>query len=212
MMLQDDEVPLPMLARLMLGYAGKDRVWQEAVWRFDTRLAIIVLGAREPMLAQIKLAWWRDNLRAEGAGGRDPLLRALCDPAVRPNGAKEALIAMIDGWEASLVLPDGLTEHAEARGGGLFRAIGGEGASPVAGALWAIWDMAGRTNDPDIRGKALELGAAILRKNMEQQRLPRPLRLLSIVAQSDLERGRCAPGDMTLGLYLRIWRAHLLGR
>jgi phytoene synthase len=50
----------------------------------DVRLAGVVRGAREPMLGQLKLAWWRDRL-----GG---------DPESWPKG--EPLLASLKAWGA----------------------------------------------------------------------------------------------------------------
>ena len=71
---------LPIERRLALSYAP--RAAQPITLGFlalDNRLAGIVRQAREPLLGQIKLSWWRDRLNAKEQAGAlgDPLLAIL---------------------------------------------------------------------------------------------------------------------------------------
>lgn len=53
---------LPAVSRLVIAYApGKVREWHETLLLLDARLAGIVRSASEPMLAQLRLAWWRER-------------------------------------------------------------------------------------------------------------------------------------------------------
>jgi hypothetical protein len=62
----------------------------------------VVRTAREPMLAQLKLAWWRDRLAADPAvwPKGEPLLARLAQWR-EPAG----LGALVDGWESLLGEP-----------------------------------------------------------------------------------------------------------
>jgi phytoene synthase len=59
-----------------------------------------VAGTREPVLAQLRLAWWRDRLAepAENWPRGEPLLAAL----TCWQGRHGALAGLVDGWEALL--------------------------------------------------------------------------------------------------------------
>lgn len=92
---------IPPLARLALAYAptAARPAWADLL-ELDGRIGAIVRGAREPVLAQIRLAWWRERL-AEVADKRprgEPLLARLG----QWSDAGAGLIPLIDGWEALL--------------------------------------------------------------------------------------------------------------
>ena len=92
--------------------------------QLDVRFADIVQKAREPMIAQIKLAWWRDAFAAEPAlrPKGEPLLQALgaCGDVISPS----ALEDLVSAWE--LLLGDDewtaqdVAKHAALRGGAIF--------------------------------------------------------------------------------------------
>ena len=184
-----------------------------ATLALDHRCGRIVLAAKEPILAQMRLAWWRDQLGMEVADRPrgDPVLDALGQTL---SGCKESLIALVDGWEALL----GEEERSQAarRACAAGRAAGIGAISSVAGLeefrtvlvgeadRWALADLAllapdaGTGVPPDARGF----------------RLPRSLRAVSImraVAERCVADGGRAPlskrGDALLAL-----RVALLGR
>jgi phytoene synthase len=92
--------------------------------QLDVRFADIVRKAREPMIAQIKLAWWRDAFAAEPAlrPKGEPLLQALgaCGDVIAPS----ALGDLVSAWE--LMLGEGewaaqdVEKHAALRGRAIF--------------------------------------------------------------------------------------------
>ena len=70
----------------------------------DQRLARIVAQSSEPMLAQVRLAWWREEL------GKDPIDRPTGDAVLDAigkhwSGQEPALRKMVDGWEEMLAEP-----------------------------------------------------------------------------------------------------------
>ena len=92
---------LPIERRLALAYApARTRELWLGLFVFDQRLGAVVAGQREPVLAQIKLAWWREELaklaplRARG----EPVL-ALLD-AWGDHAA--GLAPLVDSWEMLL--------------------------------------------------------------------------------------------------------------
>jgi phytoene synthase len=93
---------LPVAQRLALSYApARHRTAWAGFFALDARLATLVRSAREPMVAQIRLAWWREQLSGLGSTARtdEPLLAELA--ALDRGGA--ALAQLVDGWEAMLL-------------------------------------------------------------------------------------------------------------
>lgn len=113
-----------------------------ALLAFDLALERVVAEVREPLLAEIRLAWWRERL-AELAGGArppaEPHLRALAAHA-RPAGAD--LVALEGLEDALLPLLGGtapaLADVAARRGAALAAAstpLVGPGSAPALARL-----------------------------------------------------------------------------
>ena len=89
---------LPPPLRLAAAYApARVRAAWTALLALDHRLSRAVNGASSPLLAQLKLAWWRDRMREPAARwpAGEPLLAALA----RFDAERAALAALVDGWE-----------------------------------------------------------------------------------------------------------------
>lgn len=92
--------------------------------QLDARFADIVRKAREPMIAQIKLAWWRDAFAAEPAlrPKGEPLLQALGQCGNNISAA--ALEDLVTAWELLLGegdwAPHDVEKHVQLRGGAIF--------------------------------------------------------------------------------------------
>ena len=76
----------------------------------DARLGRMLARSSEPLLVQMRYAWWRDQL------GMSPEERPRGDPVLDAigqhwRGEETALVALIDGWEARI----GGVESAELR-------------------------------------------------------------------------------------------------
>ena len=92
--------------RLALAYArASDRPVFENLFALDRRLADAVRQASEPIIAQLKLAWWRDRFAQSPTEWpkSEPLLERL---AQWHHHARDADVsrfgALVDGWEALL--------------------------------------------------------------------------------------------------------------
>lgn len=210
---------LPVLQRLALAYAPASvREPTLALFALDTRLGAILRGAREPMLAQLRLAWWREQLRSDPATwpSGDPLLAALQSWA----GGREALaglVGLVDGWEAltgAAPLPAAaLDSLADARGDA-FAALAvlvGAGRDREAarrlGRGWALADLASRLSHPDERQAAARLAAAEPPGGTWVSRRMRPLAVLS-----GLARRRSQGDGLSRTAVLAALRIGLLGR
>lgn len=212
---------LAPLQKLLIPHAGKGMRRHALLWRLDARLADIVRTTREPVIGQMRLTWWHDALTdGSGVKGRgEPLVDAL-----RTDGFDAAAIPpLIDGWEALLepapLGEDALRSFALGRGGGLFRALAGEGEAPAwiddAGALWALWDLAGHASDRALAGQAMTLARSFVDGLDGAARWTgalRPQRILAGLARHDVMRGKVPHGGMTPGLYARFLRIALIGR
>lgn len=187
---------LPVEQRLALAYAPvAARGLFAGLFALDTRLAGIVRAAREPMLAQLRLAWWRDRLG--GGGGNDPVLIALAP--VLSQGL--ALSAMADGWEALLgesLDRDAAETFAGGRAAGmaaLAQALGCPAAEAArAGRNWALADLAARISNPAERAVVQGLIAA---QDWRRPPLPRAMRTLAVL--HGLARRRRGAGPLIEG-------------
>lgn len=135
--------------RLALSYApARSRGLWLGLFAIDARLSGIVRDAREPMLAQIKLAWWRDELAkpAETRRRGEPLL-ALLEPW---GDRAQGLALLTNTWEP-LLGEERLNQHeadiaAEGRAAACLALADNLGVSPdgIAEAAkgWALTDLA----------------------------------------------------------------------
>lgn len=172
---------LPAWADLVLAYSN-DRlsVPLRDLIAFDFRLEMVFTQVNEPALAQIRLAWWRDQFNRVIADHQrsppDPLLASLTQSW---RGEYQALINLIDGWESLLVGPpeDTLSlssfENANASAFSSLASIAErEQAATDAAMHGRLWG----------RAKLLQLG--LERSSgfeMPLPRIPRTLRSLFII-------------------------------
>jgi len=209
---------LPVLQRLALAYAPAPvRLPTLALFALDTRLAAILRAAREPMLAQLRLAWWREQLKADVATWPEgePLLASLRSW----EGRLPVLAALVDGWEAmtgAAPLPaDALLALAEARGRAFAALADLAGVAEQAvvagetGTAWALADLANRLTHPDERRLALDLAQARVPSRSRLSCRLRPLTVLHGLALRSPGQDRSAPAITS---WLAALRLGLLGR
>jgi phytoene synthase len=178
---------LPQLhpvTRLALAYAPRNtRLPFLAIMALDMRLAGIVRNSREPMLAQLRLAWWREQLRQDRSAWPEgePLLAALRSL----QGRHRELEALVDGWEAMTgpaPLPEAaFLQLAEARGAAFAALVDDAAAQMEAkrlGRNWALADIAGRLSNPHERAAVGSLTEA---QDWRRGRLPKKLRPLVVL-------------------------------
>lgn len=167
-----------------------------ALWRLDAALGGALTGGREPMIARIKLAWWREALerldREEPPA--EPVLEALATH-VLPALTGSELARMEEGW-ALLTDPEplgaeDLEAYARARGSLLFRYTArllGEESPEVErhGEGWALVDLARHCSTAEDADVAL--AAARDKTAPMRWRAPlRPLGMLAILAARDAD-------------------------
>lgn len=217
-MAEDFSENLPVEAQLAVAHTPAR--WRQALTIFlelDFRIARIVAGTNEPMLGQMRLAWWREQL------GKNPDQRPSGDVVLDGigqcwEGYESALIALVDGWEFMLAEElDQAAANAFAKGRAApFVALGElAGASMPAEAdtaarRWALMDAA--VHIPEGAERAMLLEQAGM--NREVVRLPRPLRGLAVLdalARRSLKRGG-RPLMEGRGASVTAFRAAIFGR
>ncbi len=188
-----------------------------AIWAFDASLAgVVARGAGgEAMLAQLRLAWWRDEIAdLSGLKNRpDPVLSALAE--VVPITGDAALVDLHTAWEALLLAhPFDAAEairHADRRGQAL------EGLScavlkvdvlmgSTIGSNWAATDLALHVGDPDIRAALFD---HVVRAPNNATGAPRALKALAGWSRRIAAR-RGKPAPLRDQLYLL--RMGMIGR
>jgi len=119
-----------------------------ALHALDLELVEVVRTTTEPMLGQIRLAWWRERLYELDAGAvpSQPILRAIAEHVV-PHGVSGASLEPLEDANIALLEGGDVEAHALARGrlfGAVARLLIPElGAEAVAQAdrLGAGWAM-----------------------------------------------------------------------
>ena len=206
--------PLTPLHRLALSYAPASmRESTYSLMLLDERLAAILRLGGEPMIAQIKLAWWRDRLTEEPSSwpAGEPLLARLRDWP----GDVSRLARMVDGWETLLSErfgPEELDAYAAGRGSGwvaLAETCGvDEAAVDRAARQWAIADLLPHLAKPE----EAEPARACL--DQAAPRIPRPLRPLAVLRKLTVKAALQGHGDPLhgAGALFAALRAGLTGR
>lgn len=190
-----DILPLPQ--RLALAYAPAHALPATlAVFALDVRLGQALRQTSEPIMAQMRLAWWRDQLQlpVDRRERADELVRALDAMA----GESPALQALVDGWELLLSEDFGtqaVSAFVTARAQALLalaRVVGArDDADDVlfAGQRWALADLASGLGDPGERAVALGIGEGLRGKGARLSRRLRPIGVLDGLARRSLARG-----------------------
>ena len=190
-----------------------------ALLALDARLALLARRSGEPMLSQIRFAWWRETLAAEPGSWPlgEPLLAALRSW----EGHRPALVELVEAWD-EMTAPAPLAQQtlirlAQARSecfAALCMVIGIPHASLVAASrarAWAAADIAARLTLAEEKRRA---GALLHDQDWQTGGLPRLLRPLAVLhglAARDVGRGESAREGGLLAA-LAALRLGLLGR
>lgn len=199
---------------------GTAREMLAGAFAFDRRLARIVAHAGEPLLAQMRLAWWRDNLSkpVSGRPAGDLVLDALSG---HWSDQEEALQQLLDGWEQMLgegPLSDSAARQFAKGRSALFIAVartaGYEDCLAEvehAARRWAFADAAAHSANQGERAMLIALG---MERGLGPARLPGALRGLAVLdalASRSLKRGGTPLMDGR-GAAICALRVGLLGR
>ncbi len=182
-----------------------------AIHAYDLEVQRIVGDIKDPLLAEIRLAWWREQLQVLATGGEppaQPLLQALASGRNTGRGVDLAALAAVEDGVLPLLGDDPLPllQMARARGGALFAALAAAmGAdTPPAGAGTAF--ALGRL----LRGPWGHVGVKLARVDWPEppprQPLPGPLAALDVLGRDDVRRARAGKPPRPLASALRQWR------
>ena len=133
--------------RVMVAVPRERRAAMAALWAFAERLTNLLIDAREPLIGQIKLAWWRDMAAMlardpDSLPKGEPLLAELTATWARQGG----LDTLVDAVEAMLLAEDGADRRTAAAdvGARLFALSGGDADGGRRwGLLWGASVQAG---------------------------------------------------------------------
>ncbi len=191
-----------------------------ALFALDQRLARIIGKATEPMLAQMRLSWWREMLE------QDPAQRPQGDAVLDAIGEKwageeAALRDLVNGWEHLLAdppLPEAEAEKfVEARAGALCafaRVSPGEKAYKnvnLAAQIWAIADLAAKVHSDTERNLLLDMGRRLSAQKPEKLSGFKGLAVLSALGRRAIANGG-RPLMEGRGAGFTAFRAALLGK
>ncbi|TMM49946.1 hypothetical protein [Qipengyuania marisflavi] len=195
----------PLLAELseagrvaLASAKARDALVLAPLLAMDARLSRIVAQVREPLLAQMRLAWWRDELGKPAADRPkgDAVLGAF---GIHCTGLEPAAIALVNGWEALLDDPPlsaaAATSFADGRGALLvgFSNISGLSAdadeAARAGRLWAMGELASLSSEPDERAQALALADTDAHPALHLPSRLRPVAVLGGLSRRAILRG-----------------------
>ena len=211
---------LPLVHRLALSYApASSREDVLNLLLLDTRLASIVRNMGEVMIAQIKLAWWRERLGEDPSRWPkgEPLLERLQAGSVDPV----RFAPLVDGWEVMLLEAPSASDLGE-----LVRARAsawsslGSSLAPEDAATEAVMAAAGQWTlaellivSPELEGE-VHKAAKSLGLDAASQGLPRALRPLAVLRALAVRAVARGSGEMLDGLAsaLLALRVGLFGR
>lgn len=188
---------LPPAQRLALAYApARMKPATLALLALEARLAQAVQQANEPIMAQMRLAWWRDQLSLsfEKRESSDELMRALA----AFEGEEAALRKLVDGWELllsewiDLVTIEQIIDNRAAGFVALARLAGKTDAIDAAlraGRRFALADLATKFSNPEERAQVLEHAASGADERIALPSELRSLALLDGLARRSLRKG-----------------------
>jgi len=202
---------LPLHFRLALSYApARTRDHWLTALAFDARLGAALRQASEPVMAQLRMAWWRDRLGedAGAASAREPLLARL---RLWPEAGK-GLISLVDGWEALLEEAPISTEAIEAFVAGrvaligaLGRALASEGPGyALLAREWALADLMVHLRDGEERDRVRRLLEELTGKRPRTERGLRPLAILAALSRLAARKGQVRVLESPSALFLAM--------
>ena len=138
--------------RVMVAVPRERRASIATLWAFAERLTRLLIDAREPLIGQIKLAWWRDMAAMlardpDGLPKGEPLLAELNATWAGQGG----LDTIVDAAEAMLLAEDAADSRTAAAefGARLFALSGGDADG---GGRWGLlWGASVQTGAQEAR-------------------------------------------------------------
>ena len=168
-------------------------------FELDQRLGRIVAATSEPMLGQMRLAWWRDTLGkpVEDRPRGDVVLDGIADHLA---GREGDLVELVDGWEHLIgseeLVADDARAFMEKRSAALVALFGGDEISDdqtnaIASAAWhwACADFAANVSSQEERDLIVKLGLSRPRSKRALHRTARGVAVLGALGWRSLAHG-----------------------
>lgn len=188
---------LPAPQRLALAYApARAKPRTLVLFALETRLAQAVRQASEPIMAQMRLAWWRDQLALPVAKRENS--DALAASLTLFEGEEIALQALVDGWEVllsewmDLAAVERIAAGRAAGFAALARLSGADHAvddALRAARRFALADLATKFSNSEERAQVLALVGAERGQGIALPRALRSLAVLDGLARRSIARG-----------------------
>jgi len=196
----------------------------KALFAIDAAMGDVVRTSSEPMIGQIRLAWWRERLEEldQGKVPAEPRLQAVADALIPRGISGHDIAGLEDGW-LKMFTPFAwdlsVVEALWFRGRLLFW-LGAKLLSKTndrieaAGGLWAVIDAARHCSDQQSRTQLLEEGRKLGRGLSKAKFEPavRPLSMLTVLAIRDLRRSEPFEPEGTPGRAAAMFRHRFFGR
>jgi 15-cis-phytoene synthase len=182
--------------RLAIAYARRpEKGLLSLLLLMDARLGEILKHNSEPLIAQMRLAWWRDvigKVPAQRPSGEPLIAQLNLLQAAHPEwNIDEFLLSIIDGWDELFANEswnnDALVRHGKARSKGIFASfavISGyeitEGINTL-GQRWALTDLLAFCQNEEQYRAVIEVAFPEVGEKRKEH-LPRRLRPLTILS------------------------------
>ena len=212
---------LPTAQELCLAYLGpEERNLLGPAFALDQRIARIVAGSNEHILAQMRIAWWREMLGkpVEKRPNGDLVLGALSTHWI---GREGALVQLLDAWEEILLceaFDDTVIDRvAKGRGAFVLEALNAfwpdfdDAKEEFLAQRWVIADLAAHCKSLKERERVLNIASNY---PPIKPALPRGLRgiiVLDALARHSIKNGGQPLGDGRWSALIAL-RVGLLGR
>ncbi len=199
---------LPLAHRLALSYApGSNRKPVLALLALEARLSAILRQRGEAIIAQMKLAWWRDRFAEDVA--QWPLGEPLLDLLRGWPGDRAVLGRLVDGWEVLLEerLDRALIQDFASSRAGAWSELGSSAADEIAARQYALADLALHLEPGHERSEAdALLGDARAKGQPACSRKLRPLAVLRALAlrARDRDSAELLDGPAAMALAFRV--------
>lgn len=182
---------------------------------FDSRMSQIYDKMNDVMIAQIRLAWWRDTIGKDSKPKGEPLISLIENAQTQyiDINLSHALIEMVNGWEILMTADDQIDDQsmlkfAQNTGGAIFNITAsqsiGEDLADQFTMLGTIWALSKLYDDPQFTEQSKRLSYNIL-KNLNLNICASNLRTATMIAYPALHtlsnRDKVAKNE---GLYYGI--------
>ena len=201
-------------SRLALVYAkDQSRVFLELLLTHDVRLAGIISNIKEPLIGQMRMAWWRDVISKPAAQRPkgEPLLAQLTALGETAIGGKTqaAMLQLVDAWDVLLTdaiwTPDVLQSHARSKAEAIFAGFADVmDVDPCATSMLQAgeyWALAGLLRHCQT-AQQYDAVTAALAAQPARCSLRRELRPLAILAFAARQEQAAGQGNLRQGLRL----------